>query len=260
MKTTGKTMALTTLLLLAAGLSAEPTTVMYQGRLLDDTGNVVNTGSVQINFILYDALTGGTAIYEDRNAAVSVTDGLYRCVIGDDTTDYSRTTTNFSTALGMATHMEISIGGSTMSPREPFNSQPFVMRANFAPKIITMSGIWSTIWTNQPAGLTEFKGTEETYTRLDLTNANEVRLTAWLSTAGSANAKIRGQYSTDLSTWNYLDGGTGPSININTTGVVNSGWVDLAAAAKADVYLRIVGIDGNNNADPDFGAVTLQFR
>lgn len=121
-------------------------------------------------------------------------------------------------------------------------------------------------WTNMPAALTEiFTPTDvpvpSSRVLYDLTDATQVRFQVSATVAGSASAEIRIQYSTDQSTWNYLDSGnTGLGQNISTTGLKTSSWSNIAAGAKGDVYLRIVGINGNATADPLFGLIQLQAR
>jgi hypothetical protein len=115
-------------------------------------------------------------------------------------------------------------------------------------------------WTNQPAGLTELFGTTAGRLKVDITASTQVRLLSNVETAGAATAAIRVQYSTDQASWNYLDGGSGPSVGINTTGLKVSGWVSLAAGAKADVFLRVVGINGDATADPGFSSIILQVK
>jgi hypothetical protein len=117
------------------------------------------------------------------------------------------------------------------------------------------------IWSLMPAALTEFGGLAIHRQRADLTGAGQARLVANVSTGGAATpAKLRVQYSTDLAAWAYLDDASGPSVGINATGLIVSAWVTLAAAAAADVYLRLVGIDGDGIASPAFGAIVSQVR
>jgi hypothetical protein len=127
-----------------------------------------------------------------------------------------------------------------------------------------LSENWGTFgnasWSNQPAPLTELFGTTAGRVRTDLTASTQVRLVSNVAQAGTATAAIRVQYSTDQAAWNYLDGGTGPAVNINPTGVKVSSWVDLTAPAKADVFLRVVGINGDGTADPGFGNIILQVK
>ncbi|MDQ5822414.1 MAG: hypothetical protein M3540_13335, partial [Actinomycetota bacterium] len=88
----------------------------------------------------------------------------------------------------------------------------------------------------------------------------QVRLLSNVGQAGTATAALRVQYSLDQAAWNYLDGGTGPSVGINTTGLKVSAWLNLPAGAKADVFLRVVGINGDGTADPSFGNIILQVK
>ena len=75
-----------------------------------------------------------------------------------------------------------------------------------------------------------------------------------------AGAEFRLQYSTDQVSWNYLDGATGPSVNISTAGLQVSAYISIVNAAKADVYIRLVGVNGDGSRDPEFGKVDLQVR
>jgi hypothetical protein len=118
----------------------------------------------------------------------------------------------------------------------------------------------SEVWTNMPAALTEFLNSTRYRTRYDLTNATQARIVVMVMTAGAANSIVCPQYSTDQVTWNYLDGGTGPCAVVNATGVRTSAFVNLPAGAKADVFLRIVGKDGNGSADPAFGQISIQVK
>lgn len=128
----------------------------------------------------------------------------------------------------------------------------------YVPDSITLNGVGVATWTNQPAALTELAGTR---VRIDLSLASQARFTLNLTVAGVAAAVLALQFSTNAgTTWAYLDGVSGPSVNIGTTGARESTWVDLTAAAKADVLIRIVGQGGNGTLDPAFGLTLLQVR
>jgi hypothetical protein len=128
------------------------------------------------------------------------------------------------------------------------------------------NGAGSSTWTDMPAGLTEFlvgtSGVVNAANRVlyDLTDATQVRLQVNVEAAGSTNAELRLQYSTDQVSWNYISGVSGLGQNISSTGLKVSSWSTIAAGAKGDVYLRLVGINGDASADPDFGAIQLQVR
>jgi len=109
-------------------------------------------------------------------------------------------------------------------------------------------------WTNMPAALTEFRAVLNTRTKIDLTAATQSRVIARVGVAPVANAKIKVQYSTDESVWVDLCSVTMPA-TANKTNV--GSWTNVPAGAKADVFLRLVGIDGDGAADPTFGLITL---
>jgi hypothetical protein len=132
------------------------------------------------------------------------------------------------------------------------NAPPFVLALN--------AHSTSATFTDMPSALTEPFSTRLRLP-IDLTYVEQVRLTARVMTPGATGAKLRIQYSTDSGvTWNYLDGVSGPSITIDAIGVIASSWVTLASGAKADVWLRLVGLDGDGAADPAWGLMTLQMK
>ncbi len=133
------------------------------------------------------------------------------------------------------------------------------------PYSITMvAQVGSLAWTNMPSALTEWYSTPNRYrVKADLTNARQARVTVAVNVAAAANAECRVQYATDgdgQGTWAYLDGVDGPKVNVGSIEGKASAWVNLASGAKADVWLRLVGINGDGAADPSFGTVTVQLR
>ncbi|HET8670221.1 MAG TPA: hypothetical protein VFM05_06205, partial [Candidatus Saccharimonadales bacterium] len=119
-------------------------------------------------------------------------------------------------------------------------------------------------WVDMPNAETElFIGTgfsqPSSRVRFDLSDATEARFIANVATAANSTAELRVQYSTDQSSWSYLDGSTGPSNVVGTVGTKVSSWVTVASGAKSDVYLRVVGVNGNLS-DPRFGLIQLQIR
>ena len=115
-------------------------------------------------------------------------------------------------------------------------------------------------WKAQPSALTEFLGAMRHRLKFDLSKFSQARLMVNVTTAGATHAKSRVQYSTTGLVWYYLDGLASPSVGINSIGLKVSTWVDLCDGAKADVYLRLVGIDGDGIANPAFGLIAVQVR
>ncbi|MFH1723552.1 MAG: hypothetical protein ABII00_02905 [Elusimicrobiota bacterium] len=91
-----------------------PNGINYQGRLEKDGTPV--TGTKAMEFRLYDAATGGTALWESGAQSVQVTQGLFG--VGLDIP---------VSALygGAQKYLEMEVGGVTLSPREPLRSVPY---------------------------------------------------------------------------------------------------------------------------------------
>lgn len=112
----------------------------------------------------------------------------------------------------------------------------------------------SSTWTNMPAAETEFLA-DTGYHRsfFPFQNVNQIKMViARVGGAGAAGAKIKLQYSLDNITFVDLI-----SLDVATTGVKSSSWTNVPMVARTDVYLRLVGIDGDGVADPTFGNIIL---
>ena len=102
-------------------MAQEPQVFRYQGRILDNDALV--SGNLNFSFKLYDSPTGGSSLYEDA-ATITVVDGLYSTMIGDDTTSGG----DLGDALNNpAVYLEIEVGGETLTPRERIVSVPYAM-------------------------------------------------------------------------------------------------------------------------------------
>lgn len=88
-----------------------------------DGTNLVNA-TLPMSFKLYDALSGGTKLYEDSNS-VTVVDGIYSTMVGDNTV-YGSLTNALTNA---AVYLELTINGETLSPRERLVSVPYSLNA-----------------------------------------------------------------------------------------------------------------------------------
>lgn len=113
-----------------------------------------------------------------------------------------------------------------------------------------------------PVAITEFQGaTFGTRFKLDLSNCKAFRLTANQSTAGSAGSRLRAEWSADQSAWASLEAaGAQADLDVTGTGLVAGSWQNIAPAAKGDVFVRIVGGNGNASASPAWRSLTLQTR
>jgi hypothetical protein len=103
--------------------------------------------------------------------------------------------------------------------------------------------------------------------KVDLSKYTQVRLTTRVVTGSVSVNNPRlyveyyvGSFSTTVS--DYLDIGTSAvSTSIASTGMIDSGWINMVAGAKVDnVFLTILQNGGDGAADPSFGLINVQFR
>ena len=119
----------------------------------------------------------------------------------------------------------------------------------------------SPAWTDQPAALTELFGTTVGRLKADLDVSCPGPADRERGDRGSGGSRDPGPIldrpvELELS----RRGASGPSVNVNTTGLKVSAWVNVTGAAKADVFIRVVSIGGNGNADPVFANALLQVK
>jgi hypothetical protein len=118
-----------------------------------------------------------------------------------------------------------------------------------------------------PAAVTEWPGISRRH-RVDLTGFHQARFCCRISSPwGGAAAKVALQYSTDEAAWFYLAGtasGSAPAageyIAGNAAGTLVSQWVNLPAAARGDVVIRGVTLDGDNTTNGAGGTLALHAR
>jgi len=104
------------------------TTVNYQGRLADSSGNPLS-GSYNLQFAIYDAPTGGNRVWApESHLGVSVTDGLFSVDLGSQTTGGIPTST-----WDGDRYLEITINGEPLTPRELIRSVPIAGMALTVP-------------------------------------------------------------------------------------------------------------------------------
>jgi len=123
----------------APGPSA--TTVNYQGRLADPSGNPKD-GVFGMTFALWDAPTGGSLVWgPESHAAVPVSEGLFSVGLGSQTSGGIPTS-----AWDGDRYLEITVGGETLSPRELIRSVPIAGMALTVPDGAIQSRHFAPSW------------------------------------------------------------------------------------------------------------------
>jgi hypothetical protein len=102
-----------------------PGRVNFQGLLLDSAGQPL-TGTVSLQLQLFAAASGGSALWTETHASVSVTNGIYDVVLGS--------LTPLTPALFSASprYLQVTVNGQVLSPRREFVAVPFALKAETA--------------------------------------------------------------------------------------------------------------------------------
>lgn len=103
-----------------------PRQISYQGVLTDANGNIVADGNHQLTLTVYDAATGGTALFNETHN-VPVVRGIFNAIIGSNTPIPPSITFNRAYFLGVAVD-----GGAELSPRTAMTAAPYAIYASSA--------------------------------------------------------------------------------------------------------------------------------
>ncbi len=109
----------------AAARATVPGQVSYQGLLLDDMGAPV-TATVAMEFELFDAPSAGSSLWFESHPAVQVVDGVYDVVLG------AITPIDQNVVQGGSIHLEVTVEGETLTPRQQLLMVPYALRAEVA--------------------------------------------------------------------------------------------------------------------------------
>ncbi len=111
-----------------------PKLINYQGKLNDANGLPVN-GTRSITFSIYESAAGGSALWSETHASVTVTDGIFSILLGS-VTDLGDLDFDKSYYLG------IKIGsGTELTPRKQIVSAAYAMRAENANNADLLDGM-----------------------------------------------------------------------------------------------------------------------
>ena len=147
--------------------------------------------------------------------------------------------------------------------RGPSGSVPLI-RAQYASPIFSAMA-----WTNMPAAesfLFSTSSAAKATHKLDLTSYTQARLLVQkTAVAGAAASKLLLKYATTyVNSVASLAGNIGTSevsVPVNVLNALqDSGWVNLAAGAKAEVFIYVTGSGGDGALDPQFGTIVAEFK
>ncbi len=118
-------------ILFATALFSIPNQINYRGKLFESGAPV--TGSRNMEFRVFNALTGGTQLWTSGAIAINVNAGLYNYTMGTNPViPVSVFTNDF-------TYLEVVVGGTALAPRERFVAVPYAYKAEVSKRVINAS-------------------------------------------------------------------------------------------------------------------------
>ena len=112
------------ILLTTISISAQPTTITYQGKLLDASGNPITNPALSMSFSIYSAETVGNLIWGPEVKSVNVQDGLYTVYLGESPTTFDAS--HFSATEDR--YLQVTVG-TTILPRTKIRIVPYAYKA-----------------------------------------------------------------------------------------------------------------------------------
>ncbi len=97
----------------------------YQGHLLDASGLPVTDGAYSMAFSLWDAETDGAQLWGPEAHTVTITDGYFSLMLG---TEMPLNPAYFASD----TYLEVTVGGETLTPRQPLGAVAYALGASQA--------------------------------------------------------------------------------------------------------------------------------
>ena len=107
-----------------AQVTAAPTLLHYQGRLVTPSGNPVPDGTYSIRFSLWDALSAGTEKWTQTIATVAVKNGTFAVLLNTTTAGLFNGNLYLETKIGT---------DAALTPRQQLVSVAYAMKANSVP-------------------------------------------------------------------------------------------------------------------------------
>lgn len=127
-----------------------PEVMSYQG-FLTDANSQPSSGTVQLDFAIYDAATGGNLLWEESHPDTAVVEGYFTVLLGAHGSPL--TTGVFD---GETRYLQVKVNDGDSLPRQRVGSVPYALRSSWAATAITATTAISVPWgniTSRPAGL-----------------------------------------------------------------------------------------------------------
>ncbi len=118
----------------------------------------------------------------------------------------------------------------------------------------------SEVWLNQPATLTEIFGSTTLQDKIDATNCVQARFIINVTTVAETGANCHPEYDAGSGFLELADTAGELDAATDALGLIDTGFMNIDALAKADITIRIVGEGGNAMVDPAFSVMSVEFK
>lgn len=88
---------------------------------------------------------------------------------------------------------------------------------------------------------------------------NQARILVGVNTVGIIDSTFEVEYSEDEINW-YALGSSPIKVKVDQNGLIKSNWFNIVEDAKGDVFLRVIGYDGNGIAVVTWRTMEVQFK
>ncbi|MFP6656228.1 MAG: hypothetical protein VCB25_11425 [Myxococcota bacterium] len=167
---------------------AVPTTLTFQGRLLDDAGDALSGPVASLILSLYDGDTSAaTLLYSETHTNVPLDDsGGFAVHLGAGTVASGTPAHSSSLYEGGSVFVEISIDAETLSPRQQFHAAPYALIAENANAVQGVDVVATQ--TTIQSGLSTVAGKADT--ALTLANAANAQANVAVAAASAIDASL----------------------------------------------------------------------
>lgn len=241
--------------------AANPTTMSFQGKVVNANGTNVTDGTYGFVFKLYTVSTAGTAIWTETQSSVTVTAGVFQVNLGSVCPFFTANACNGSTPIDFNANPNLYLGitfnsdpAGEMTPRVQLQSVPFAFQADNASKLggLAASNYVQLSPASQQSGNINISGTGTLASGLTVTTGGATiggTLSVTSSAAGSNAGLLQGAASATVPTL-VLKAGVTPgaaadilqfqSSSAVLGGVQNDGVLNLAGSAGTIQYQNAI--------------------
>jgi hypothetical protein len=196
--------------LVASVAYAGPNTITYQGCVLKPDGSPVADGTYRMRFRIFDALTAGTQRWEEIDAAVPVTSGLFSTTLGDGTAFGSLFATYPNLWLEVAVDLD---KNATFATNEVYSARQKMSGAAWAIEADTLDG-------KHAGDLGDITGVTAGVGLSGGGSGGNVSLAVQFAGTGSANSAARFDHNHNTAHWS-LTGNAGLTTDTHFLGTTD---------------------------------------